>query len=981
MLPPARRNTSDDAPAAAPSPLRVLLMGSVQGRVRQLHATLEKYRAKQKIFDVVFCVGQFTSDDMDMDGDLDFTECGPVYFTDSGPAVQALVDEGDDEILPGLNFLGHSGVTELMVKRKKDPATLTSTGGGATSSSTHTNPEVVKLKVGFLSGISLLRRAFLEEPDEEILLDAETERKQKEAFEERVLSYFQSDELFVDGCYTKLCVDRLREEIELENGSSFGGAGAGVVGGGAGSNSTLTSKASPGATSHLMPSGANALNKPGANGASLSGFRAAGTLSSTTGNGTGAIAPRSASGLPGSLADASRHGLDIFLCAEGCFGREVFDRNRALIDLHMPKRVEGVAAKETPWPRLGEYYSHTIDDPTSRPAPKFRKQQPKDAAKNKGPARPLEVATAADVQGRLDEIRELDIIRGLLELSEPRYFLCSTDANVLHDEAAEDADEEEDQDNPDEQGDLMKTSTVNQISSAAVDVDPKKKGIEVQDAAKEVVEAANASTAASRSIADTAPGGVVTSNMAAEGRANANQSEDGKHLLQQGNTKVGNASVNKDLQKSESNQQRKPSANGGKNAPADSEMSSDEENFDAPWDLPVLPEDEVEPREKQSSPQIQLTATNIEHLPVKDQLQELDVLQIEQHTSSFDFERKVSTTSSSGGAAPGGAAEKGNTDAGANGIVAGASSPSGMFTGALGAEQQDSHQNQAAAIHASSTTDHINSQHFPANKIKSVPKRRIFSRKQLDLMKYRPSWQCSQRAVEIDTTTVEDRTLVQSLIDFSGITANAIRVGFTTKIFALADAEFSETKATKTSSSGQGEQTTYSTTTSSSTPTSSKLENAETAVHGLLFTPTADLELPKFAVEYFRNSTPNAFAGRDVTAIELEATRRRLEREREHKKRFGAFASSGGGEPGSGEGEAMSREEMIRWKKRFGLTSNDLAAGHEILDAKRRKLNEPKEKKEYRKSLYHNQRPLDKKKHGKDYSSMSFRERERKFAG
>ncbi|CAJ1367947.1 unnamed protein product [Effrenium voratum] len=94
--------------------VRILLCGDVRGDVPKLCKALEALQQKlpeDQRFAAVFCVGEFSSEEMD----LETTPCVPVHFIDCGPACQDLIDESPqgDEVAPSVHFLGHYGVTTV----------------------------------------------------------------------------------------------------------------------------------------------------------------------------------------------------------------------------------------------------------------------------------------------------------------------------------------------------------------------------------------------------------------------------------------------------------------------------------------------------------------------------------------------------------------------------------------------------------------------------------------------------------------------------------------------------------------------------------------------------------------------------------------------------------------------------------------------------------------------------------------------------
>jgi len=134
--------------------VKVLLIGDVMGQVEEACRTVTKMTTD---FDLCLSTGRFSSEDMD----IQEGECKcPFYFVDSGDAAQDLVEDSPDGDTLGesLHFLGHFGVKKIQ-----------------------------GLTIAYLSG----------------------------TYDE--VAYHKTDALFVDGHYTKTAIDRLLEEIELEN--------------------------------------------------------------------------------------------------------------------------------------------------------------------------------------------------------------------------------------------------------------------------------------------------------------------------------------------------------------------------------------------------------------------------------------------------------------------------------------------------------------------------------------------------------------------------------------------------------------------------------------------------------------------------------------------------------------------------------------------------------------------------------------------
>lgn len=91
-----------------------MLCGDLHGRLGQLCDQVTKLHARldeSQRFKAVFCVGEFSSEDMD----LDFRPPIPVHFVDAGPAAGDLISASPqgEEVSPNLFFLGHYGVATV----------------------------------------------------------------------------------------------------------------------------------------------------------------------------------------------------------------------------------------------------------------------------------------------------------------------------------------------------------------------------------------------------------------------------------------------------------------------------------------------------------------------------------------------------------------------------------------------------------------------------------------------------------------------------------------------------------------------------------------------------------------------------------------------------------------------------------------------------------------------------------------------------
>eukprot|EP00398_MALV-I-01_sp_L67-1_P000065 gene65-538_t len=88
---------------------KILVVGDVKGKLAAVAKAAAPLKAKG--FVAIFCVGEFSSEEMELDVELPL----PTYFIDCGPAAADLISESPegDELAPNLHFLGGYGLKEL----------------------------------------------------------------------------------------------------------------------------------------------------------------------------------------------------------------------------------------------------------------------------------------------------------------------------------------------------------------------------------------------------------------------------------------------------------------------------------------------------------------------------------------------------------------------------------------------------------------------------------------------------------------------------------------------------------------------------------------------------------------------------------------------------------------------------------------------------------------------------------------------------
>mmetsp|Transcript_44413 Transcript_44413/g.96527 ORF Transcript_44413/g.96527 Transcript_44413/m.96527 type:complete len:466 (+) Transcript_44413:58-1455(+) len=212
--------------------VRILLCGDVRGRVGQLCEHVAKLHAKLEAsqrFEAVFCVGEFSSEEME----LDVKPPIPVHFIDSGPAAQDLIEASPqgEEIGENLHFLGHFGVAKIagisvayLSGRAHEELFSTAPGEGIEApedGEAHAEPE----GEGAVSA-SLKQKYGSNEADPDLnvaqVAKAEVNAERSQSWEElrakeKAIAHQQS-QLFIDGRYTPLAVERLLEEVTDSGG-------------------------------------------------------------------------------------------------------------------------------------------------------------------------------------------------------------------------------------------------------------------------------------------------------------------------------------------------------------------------------------------------------------------------------------------------------------------------------------------------------------------------------------------------------------------------------------------------------------------------------------------------------------------------------------------------------------------------------------------------------------------------------------------
>lgn len=208
--------------------VRILLCGDVRGGLKRLCDQVDKLNSKlstSQQFQAVFCVGEFSGEKME----LDVRPSVPIHFIDCGPRAKEFINDAPqgDEVGPGLNFLGHFGVTEVaglkiaflsgrqcaeLFQDVPSEATGEVTAARTPEGQTCTISSSLKQKYGAQDGDETLRNSI-----HEGLGAIENASKRDASWEElkaaEQVDAFRMSQLFIDGCYTPLAMQRLQEEI------------------------------------------------------------------------------------------------------------------------------------------------------------------------------------------------------------------------------------------------------------------------------------------------------------------------------------------------------------------------------------------------------------------------------------------------------------------------------------------------------------------------------------------------------------------------------------------------------------------------------------------------------------------------------------------------------------------------------------------------------------------------------------------------
>lgn len=189
---------------------------------------LQRKLPEDQKFQAVFCVGEFSAEEMD----LEVQPSVPIYFIDCGPACQDLIEESPqgDEVAPKVHFLGHFGVASLAGLK------VAFLSGRLNSELFDEGEEDLDAVEGAIASDELKSKYAAQDGDRGLLVAApaplgadlaETpavksvasngpsweELKAKEKKKE-----FMQSQLFIDGCYTPLAIERLCEEIADSGG-------------------------------------------------------------------------------------------------------------------------------------------------------------------------------------------------------------------------------------------------------------------------------------------------------------------------------------------------------------------------------------------------------------------------------------------------------------------------------------------------------------------------------------------------------------------------------------------------------------------------------------------------------------------------------------------------------------------------------------------------------------------------------------------
>eukprot|EP00927_Polykrikos_kofoidii_P036499 TRINITY_DN30821_c0_g1_i1.p1 TRINITY_DN30821_c0_g1~~TRINITY_DN30821_c0_g1_i1.p1 ORF type:complete len:472 (-),score=100.36 TRINITY_DN30821_c0_g1_i1:73-1488(-) len=209
--------------------VRILLCGDVRGRLKQVCSHVDALHARldsSQHFQAVFCVGEFTSEEMD----LDVKPPIPVYFIDSGPAAVDLIQASPqgEEISENLSFLGHFGVSKIAgltvaflsgrVHPELFDASATTGDGdenqGSNESSGRHSADALREKYGVQDEDGMLGPTGGDATTASFRVNNSTRPPSWEALKAaEAADALKRSQLFIDGCYTPLVIERLLEEI------------------------------------------------------------------------------------------------------------------------------------------------------------------------------------------------------------------------------------------------------------------------------------------------------------------------------------------------------------------------------------------------------------------------------------------------------------------------------------------------------------------------------------------------------------------------------------------------------------------------------------------------------------------------------------------------------------------------------------------------------------------------------------------------
>jgi len=208
--------------------VRILLCGDVRGdlpKVCKCVDALQRKLPEEQRFRAVFCVGEFSAEEMNLE--VEEKPSVPIYFIDCGPACQDLIDESPqgDEVAPNVHFLGHYGVTSVAGLKvaylsgrlkaelfEEQDENYDEDGGQAL-------PQADDLKSKYAAqegdrGLFAGAPPALEtEPSSSTASRSSSGPSWEELKAKEKKKEFMQTQLFLDGRYTPLAVERLFEEI------------------------------------------------------------------------------------------------------------------------------------------------------------------------------------------------------------------------------------------------------------------------------------------------------------------------------------------------------------------------------------------------------------------------------------------------------------------------------------------------------------------------------------------------------------------------------------------------------------------------------------------------------------------------------------------------------------------------------------------------------------------------------------------------